>query len=82
MSFFSLNRPLHIAPGWTEPRAIVVTARDAAQLERLLNGMLSNSNLCVLAFSAAQTTATFVDEPWVSTLVLQEKVDPLLGRES
>jgi hypothetical protein len=76
MSFYALAGQRQIGPAWSSPRAIVLSAEDAEQLSSQLNCLLASEDFHVLALSAATTTATFVEEPWVMTVVLQERINP------
>lgn len=64
---------------WSTPRAIVLSAEDAEQLSSQINCLLASDDFHVLALSAAAVIATYVADPWTATVILQERIDPLMG---
>jgi hypothetical protein len=67
---------------WSSPRVVILSAEDPDQLESQLNCVLASDDFHVLALSAATTTATYLAEPFIATVVIQEKLDPLMGDKS
>jgi hypothetical protein len=74
--FYDFPTARHVGPSWSEPRVTVLSAEDAEHLSQQINILLCSAEFHVLAVSAATTTATFVEEPWVMTVVLQERTNP------
>jgi hypothetical protein len=77
--FFELPTIKQPHPAWSDPRVVVLSAEDAEELSSQINCLLASDDFHVLALSAATSTATFVEEPFIATLVLQERTDPLVG---
>jgi hypothetical protein len=73
------GRMRHNHPGWGPVRVEVLAAESPEQLTAQINLLLDSMECNVLAVSAATTTATFVAEPYIATVALQARVDPLLN---
>ena len=74
--FFEFPAIRHSTPMWGPPRVFVLSARDAEELEKHINFFLASDQYHVLAVSAAQPIATYVEEPWTATCVCQERTMP------
>jgi hypothetical protein len=72
---FTLH-PRHHTPTWSRERVAILSGADPQDLEDRINTMLEATEYCVLAMTAAQTTATFVEHPWHLTVLYQERTTP------
>lgn len=75
-SFYEFPHAFHTTPMWSPATVEVLVAADAEDLAALINLMLATPECNVLAISAAQTTATYGEERWTSTVIVQTKADP------
>lgn len=82
MAFYELPRVRYNTSAWSQPHVAILSAPDADELTQQLNVLIEHHDVHVLAFSAAQIIATYVENPWTSTVILQEKVDPLMNGAS
>jgi hypothetical protein len=76
MSVFKLPRDRYISPSWTDVKFEILRAESTEQLTHQINLLVGHPNYHVLEVGDPTTTATFCAEPFMATLMLQERTNP------
>ena len=75
--FYELPHPPHRLVGWSAPQVRILADGSRTGLENQINALLANDDAHVLAVSSVTTIPG-----WFTTVVLQQRVDPLNGGPS